>query len=251
MYLRKSKTGAGFDFVDHYALVQTFAKCQVHDFAKQTGRFLEASDWEFERELSDLLWIAGDPSAEASLLRKLTKIRAEYARFFFVQGLGIFDAPSYSDFFAQMTMDEDERVKATAVQFLGWSKKPQTLELLIDLLQKTQSSFVAESAARALRQLNATDASVHIMEAIERFESPQRAGLIREAAFLRNTSVINYVKDIALKNDGHTWQDDDLLQAVGEFYDEQWAKKHSRKSAGEHWKQIRYRTTAFGVQSAR
>lgn len=297
-YLQKDGDGWGTIFVDDSALLHTLAKCQVHHFAAQAGRLLESADWDFQRELGDVLWIAGKVGAEEALLRKLANIESEhengedagseryhlirglgtcgtergadmviesvlqnprintefsnevlcqllrrrvldpkrliilaespatheYAQNFFVEGLGCFDAPSFDDFFGRMLADGDEATKNNAAHFLGWSKGTKVVALLSDLLQQTQSASVAETAARSLRRLKASEAHVEIVKAIERFGPAQRVGLIREAARLKDSSIVKYLKGTTRSNEWTPWERGDLLDAVGEFYDEPWAR---------------------------
>jgi len=297
-YLRRTEDGSRAGFVDDNALLRTLAKCQVSNFSEHAGRLLEQADWDFEREVSDLLWIAGDGEAEKALLRKLETIRSEhkdgedpiselyhviralgtcgsergaemvvdtvlwnsrvnpdlsrhvlrvllerrmlapkrlvtlaenpdtheYARNFFVEALGYFDTPAFSDFFGKMLSDNDEIVKLSAAHFLGWSKDPNTVRVLVDLLQTTESSSLAETASGSLRRLGALEASGEIMKAIERFGPAQRVGLIRVAARLKDPLIVKYLKGTTRNSEWIPWERGDLLEAVGEFYDEPWAR---------------------------
>lgn len=285
-------------FVDGGALLGTLAKCQVRTFTEQAGRLLLGSDEDFQREVSDVLWIAGGVKAEASLLLKLESIKAEhasgedgmfelysvlralgtcgtaqgadmvietvlriprvniefsyevlcpllrremldadrlmrlaenasthkFARNFFVEALGYFNAPAFGDFFCRMLSDEDETVRFNAARFLGWSSESKAVSPLRDLLQETQSASLAEAAAKSLVRLKASNIGAEIIKAIERFGPAQRDGLIREAARLKEPAVLKYLKGTTRGEEWTPWERGDLLDAVGEFYDEVWAR---------------------------
>jgi nucleoside phosphorylase/HEAT repeat protein len=297
-YVRKTKDGSQMGLVDESGLLHTLAKCQVNHFSEHAGRLLEEADWDFQSEVSDILWVAGDVGAEEALLSKLKTIRAdhksggdpiselyhviralgtcstgqgaeivvetvlwnsridinfskdvlrvllkrevldpnrlvtlaetpdthEYARNFFIEALGYFDAPRFSPLFSRMLAENDEHVRLNAAHFLGWSKDPNVVDLLIDLLRTTESSLLAETAAESLRRLKASEAFGEIMQAVERFGRAQRLGLIREAAYFKDPALVKYLKPTSRSNEWIPWERGDLLDAVGEFYNEPWAQ---------------------------
>jgi|GEM_PF-1303355 len=285
-------------YADESAVLQTLAKCQVQQFAKNAARLLEHAEWDFLRELSDVLWISGDVAAEEALLNKLRSIRTaeansesptpelyhviralgtcgtargadevvdtivwnpridpdfssdvlrvllqrglvntnrlmalakdpktnEYARNFFVEGLGFFDAPSFGSLFEKTVLDDNEEVRINSANFLGWSREPNVAALLVHLLETTDSVSVAEASASSLVRLKFSAASGQIIKAIERFGPKRGAGLIRAAARLKDPSIVKYLKGTTRHNEWTPWERGDLLEAVGEFYDESWAR---------------------------
>lgn len=297
-YLAAGEPEAERSYADESVVLQTLAKCQVRQFAKQAGRLLEHAEWDFLRELSDVLWISGDVQAEEALLNKLHRIRSaeggnespgselyhviralgtcgtkrganevvetiswnpridpafsfdvlrillrrglvdtnrlmalaknsethEFARNFFVEGLGFFDAPAFGKFFERMVLDDNEQVRINAAQFLGWSSEPNVGALLIHLLETTDSVSIAEASAASLIRLQSSVAVSEIMKAIERFGRTKAVGLIRALARLKDPSVVKYLKGTTRRNEWTPWERGDLLEAVGEFYDESWAK---------------------------
>lgn len=299
-YLQSSEDDSLRVLLEETALLYTLAKCEVRDFPEEAARLLEAADWDFLRELSDVLWIAGDSTAEEALILKLKQVEAEkgtaanshweryhllralgtcgnqdgveaiiqsvlrdpdvnvelsqevlwpllkrgvlkpdrlislaenssvthqFARNFFVEALGSFNAPSFTDFFCNMLSDDDERVKANAAHFLSWSKDTKAVALLEDLLRVTQSPFIAETCARSLVKLKGAGAVDDISAAIPRFGPAQREGLIREAARLRDSSVVGYLRNTTRMNEWSPRAHGDILNAVGEFYEEPWARR--------------------------
>jgi len=297
-YLVAGEPEAERSYADESVVLQTLAKCQVRQFAKQAGRLLEHAEWDFLRELSDVIWISGDVQVEEALLNKLDRIRSteggnespgselyhviralgtcgttrganevvetilwnpridpafssdvlrillrrglldtnrlmalaknsethEFARNFFVEGLGFFDAPAFGKFFESMVLDDNEQVRINAAQFLGWSSEPNVVALLLHLLETTDSVSIAEASAASLIRLQSSVALSEIMKVVERFGRTKAVGLIRELARLKDPSVVKYLKGTARRNEWTPWERGDLLEAVGEFYDESWAK---------------------------
>jgi nucleoside phosphorylase/HEAT repeat protein len=297
-YLRRTENGSQTGFIDDSALLRTLAKCQVSRFSEHVGRLLQEADWDFQREISDVLWVAGDVAAEEALLSRVNTIRAEhksgedpvlelyhvlralgtcgtkrgaemvvdtvlwnyrldidlskdvlavllrrnmldpdrlvflaedgethqYARNFFIDALGYFDASAYGDFFGRMLAHEEEETRIKAAYCLGYSDGSNAIPLLRELLKTTKSAAVAETAAGSLGRLKDSGAAAEILMSIERFSPAQRAGLIREAARLQDNSVVKYLKDTTRSNEWTGSERGDLLAAVGEFYDEAWAQ---------------------------
>ena len=297
-YLRRTENGSQTGFIDDSALLRTLAKCQVSRFSEHAGRLLQGADWDFQREISDVLWVAGDVAAEEALLSRVSTIRAEhksgedpvlelyhvlralgtcgtkrgaemvvdtvlwnyrldidlskdvlavllrrnvldpnrlvslaengatnqYARNFFIDALGYFDAAAYGDFFGRMLAHEEEETTIKAAYCLGYSDGSNAIPLLRELLKKTKSAAIAETAAGSLRRLKDSGAAAEILMSIERFSPAHRAGLIREAARLQDVSVVKYLKDTTRSKEWTGSERGDLLAAVGEFYDEPWAQ---------------------------
>lgn len=297
-YLRRTEKGSQTGFIDDSALLQILAKCQVTRFSEHAGRLLQEADWDFQREISDVLWVAGDVGAEESLLNKVSTIRAEhksgedpvpelyhllralgtcgtkrgaevvvdtvlwnyrldtelpkdvlavllrrnmldpnrlvslaengatnqYARNFFIDALGYFDASAYGDFFGRMLAHGEEETTIKATYCLGYSEDSNAIPLLRKLLKTTKSAAIAETAAGSLRRLKDYGAASEILMSIERFSPAHRAGLISEAARLQDGSVVKYLQDTTRSNEWTGSERGEMLAAVGEFYNEAWAQ---------------------------
>lgn len=57
--------------IESLMVLKALAKCQVQNFTRLVGRLLLSSEYSFERELCDALWVTEDAAAESELITKL------------------------------------------------------------------------------------------------------------------------------------------------------------------------------------